>query len=386
MTTPVSKLDELSDNQASPYATVNEALRQLEGRTIRVLSRTTAAQPGSPADGDSYIIPASPTGTDWSTYAQHDIAQYIGGAWQNVIPEEGWNVWVNDADERVDFDGASWAAAAVGTASSIAMARIAGSTYSTVQDMQNAFSSVGVITGGFITDDADGTITVADGTGTIRATDSEVAELLYTDWPAESGTNVDLVDNDLNYVYAEYNAGTPRLIATITQRADFQTNVLLGTVYREGTTLHISNSKRRQITNVACAVTRRLLATEFAARESGAEISETGTRNIALTSGIFWEGLLRVVTAALDTSVADDFVYYYRDGAGSFNTVAAQTQIDNLQYDDGTGTLATLGTAKYGVHWIYFGEDNMFYVVYGIGSYSLTELKMLLPYKPSRSL
>ena len=106
------------------------------------------------------------------------------------------------------------------TASTIDGARISGSTYSTVQDMQDVFHSAGETSGGLVSDDADGTITVAAGTGLIRATNSDVAELLFTDWSAESGANVNLVDNALSYIYVEYNAGSPQVIATTTKRTD----------------------------------------------------------------------------------------------------------------------------------------------------------------------
>jgi len=111
MTTPITKLDELADQQDSPHATVNEAFRQLEGRTVKVKSKTTTAEPGSPAEGDSYVIPASATGTNWSTYTQDDIAQYIGGAWQNVTPVEGWRVWVDDEDLVSKYNGTDWVGA-----------------------------------------------------------------------------------------------------------------------------------------------------------------------------------------------------------------------------------------------------------------------------------
>lgn len=374
MVTPVLGADELTDGQGSPHATVNAALRQIEGLTIRVLSRTTSAQPGSPAEGDSYIMPASPTGAAWGSYAQHDIAVFIGGAWSNFTPKEGWNsIWVNDTDEKVDFDGASWAAAAVGAASGVSAARIAGSTYSTVQDLIDIVHSVGVTTGGGITDDTDGTITVAAGTGFIRATDSDVAQLLFTDWAAEAGANVALTDNDLSYIYIEYNAGSPQAIATTTKRTDYNTNIFLGSVYRSGTTLHITAQSHTLVVDHAAKMIRRMLEIAPFAHVSGAALSETGTRNIGISAGSFWHGLESVSTGAIDTSVADNFIYYYQDGVGGFTAVTAQTQIDNDKYDDGSGTLASLGTSKYGVHWVFIALDGDTYVVYGRGSYSLAD-------------
>jgi len=43
----------------------------------------------------------------------------------------------------------------------------------------------------------------------------------------------------------------------------------------------------------------------------------------------------------------DDVTYWYQNGAGEWTEVASQSIIDNLQYDNGTGTLATLANARY---------------------------------------
>ena len=254
-----------------------------------------------------------------------------------------------------------------------AMARIAGSTFSTIQHMQDVFHSTGITDDGGITDDTDGTITVAAGTGLIRATNSDVAEIVFTDWAAEAGANVALVDNDMNYIYVEYNAGSPQVVATITPRTDTNTNIKLGTVYRAGTTLHITDGTSIIVVDHAAKMELRLQDTMPFARVSGGILSEIGTRNIAITAGSWWEGLLPFTTPALDTSVAGTFTYYYSNGAGGFTAVASSTQINNTQYDDGSGTLATLSNNKYGIHWIYAAQDSEYYAMYGVIDGTLTE-------------
>lgn len=109
MTTPLLAITELVSAQASPEITVNEALRLIEGLTIRVLSRSTTAEPGSPADGDAYIIPAAATGTDWSTFTAGDVALFSGGAWSALTPFNGLSVTVVDENGLgVYWDGAAW--------------------------------------------------------------------------------------------------------------------------------------------------------------------------------------------------------------------------------------------------------------------------------------
>ncbi len=253
------------------------------------------------------------------------------------------------------------------------LARVAGSTYSTVQHLQDIFHSTGISSGGIITNDMDGTITVSAGTGFIRATDDSVAEIKFTDWAIESGANVSLVDNDMNYIYIEYNVGSPQVVATITKRTDQNTNILLGTVYRDGTTLHPTNGTRTAVGDHALNMISRMIDVAPFARVSGGVLSEAGSRNVAVTAGTWWEGLEKFTTTSLDTSAAGTFGYYYSDGAGGWTEITSSTQIDNTQYDDGDGTLGTLANNQYGAHWIYLGNDGDYYIVYGVGSYTLTE-------------
>lgn len=108
MTTPVLGLPEVTDGQASQGAIHNEALRELMAKTVRVLSRTTAGEPGSPADGDAYILPSGFSGASWGGSAVNRIAHFIGGVWQFYTPAEGWRVWVNDENIQVVYDGSIW--------------------------------------------------------------------------------------------------------------------------------------------------------------------------------------------------------------------------------------------------------------------------------------
>lgn len=67
----------------------------------KVLDRV-AAEPGSPADGDMYIL----TGTA----NINKIAIRDNGAWVYITPLEGFIVWVADENVPYRWDGAAWAA------------------------------------------------------------------------------------------------------------------------------------------------------------------------------------------------------------------------------------------------------------------------------------
>ena len=110
--TPVLGLPEIAEGVASQTVLHNEALRRIEARLVRALSRTTTAPPGSPAEGDSYIIPTGSPNT-WGGTADQ-VASYIGGAWSYYTPIEGVRLWVNDDDEEVVYDGAAWTASGGG--------------------------------------------------------------------------------------------------------------------------------------------------------------------------------------------------------------------------------------------------------------------------------
>ena len=249
-------------------------------------------------------------------------------------------------------------------------ATLNGAQYSTVQDLQDIFHSAGYVSGGAITDNANGTITVALGSGIIRAVNTSVDTLYFFDWIANP--SLTLTDNSLNWIYVNYNAGNPIITTSVTKPAEEQTNVMLAVVHRSGTTLHISETEKHTVGDHAGLMIQRTKDTMPYANASGARISETGTRNLAISIGKFWEGLQEFTTLAKDTSVADSFVCIHRDGAGGFTEIPATTQIDNLLYDDGTGTLATLPNNAYGVHWIYQSVTSELYAVFGQDSYTLT--------------
>lgn len=78
-----------------------------------VISKATAAQPASPADGDIYILPASPTGAQWAGFDEDDLVIFMGGTWYAFAPSEG--VVVNfDGSQEQWTSGGGWDALAGG--------------------------------------------------------------------------------------------------------------------------------------------------------------------------------------------------------------------------------------------------------------------------------
>lgn len=108
--------------QAQKHVTVNESFRRLDALTqLTVLSRTVAAEPGAPAEGDAYILPASPTGTDWGNFSANNIAAFQDGAWIEIASITGLRAWIGDESALAAFNGAGWGVVTGGGAAETAL-------------------------------------------------------------------------------------------------------------------------------------------------------------------------------------------------------------------------------------------------------------------------
>ena len=246
-----------------------------------------------------------------------------------------------------------------------------------VEEFHSNILSAGTLCIDLITDGGDGTITVSSGSGFIRAIDLDSAPLLSFEWASSSSIAIN--DDVLTYVYLDYNGGSP-IIKTTTDRNDISDNceVCIGHAYKESGSLTIhTRTGGLNTCDITRRIDRRIKDLRNFERSSGMVTSESGVRNITITAGEGWRGLDRFTTLAQNTSGSGDtFTYWYRDGGGGWTKVIDQTQIDNTQYDDGSGTLQTLNTNKYGVHWVFLCNDGHIDIVYGQGDYKLAEAQI----------
>lgn len=82
-------------------------LRKLSALTVPIVKSRVTTLPGSPTDGDIYIVPhAAGSHPD-------EIAIRDDGAWVYLMPGEGWKAYVLDSNENVQFDGSVWSALTV---------------------------------------------------------------------------------------------------------------------------------------------------------------------------------------------------------------------------------------------------------------------------------
>jgi len=107
------KLSYLMPSQAQKHVTVNESLLRLDALVqAAAVSRSIAAQPGGPADGALYILPAGKSGAAWDSFADGALAYYRDGAWEQLSPRAGWRAWVADEALLLAHDGAAWVSVA----------------------------------------------------------------------------------------------------------------------------------------------------------------------------------------------------------------------------------------------------------------------------------
>lgn len=101
-------ITELAASQVDRSVTINEAIALLEaGATfyaaVQVLLNTP---PGSPAEGDLYIVGTAGTGA-WSG-KNNNVTVYYNAAWLFMAPIEGMFAWDQTANLLKRYDGSSW--------------------------------------------------------------------------------------------------------------------------------------------------------------------------------------------------------------------------------------------------------------------------------------
>jgi|GEM_PF-1822816 hypothetical protein len=91
------------------------AFDQLVQGTVKAVNQNTP--PGSPANGDAYIVGSAPTGAwaghagkiaVWSTEIATTDTDTKVPAWEFYTPREGWLVYVEQDDALMLYNGTAW--------------------------------------------------------------------------------------------------------------------------------------------------------------------------------------------------------------------------------------------------------------------------------------
>lgn len=187
-----------------------------------------------------------------------------------------------------------------------------------------------------------------------------------------------LADNVTSYIVADYNAGSPILRVTTDVNEITESSVVpIFTVFRSGAVLHTLDwdTLGRGLAN---KLHQSIVKTDRYRRGSGLAISESGTRNIDVTSGVIWVGANKVLITSI-ASLTDNIYYFLRTGASAWTTTSV-TQYNNTQFWNGT-TNATLTNGRYAVNWLFRGVESQkhLYMVIGEGDYTLAQAQASQP-------
>jgi hypothetical protein len=107
LSSPNLALQYIDVNEAQREVSHNSAIRALDALVqLAALDRDLASPPGSPSDGQRWIVAASPTGA-WAGHAKH-IAAWQDGAWRFYAPQVGWFVFVADEGAMLAWNGTNW--------------------------------------------------------------------------------------------------------------------------------------------------------------------------------------------------------------------------------------------------------------------------------------
>lgn len=251
------------------------------------------------------------------------------------------------------------------SAGSISLAKLGSPEYYTLQHFANLSLSAGQSSGGVITDSGTARVNVSSGTGFIKALDNNTATNYFIMWP--SSTAIPIASNSIEYIGVSYNAGTPIVSTKATSSWDYDTEFPLGVVINEGGVLYISSTPWVTADNMTNVI-ERFDSDAVVSRDNrvgGLVLSNTGTRNVAVTAGTILARMSELSVSAIDTSASSTFDAYYRDGASGWTKQSAQTQWNNTNYDDGDGTLGSITALSYSSRWFYLMADGKLAMLYG---------------------
>lgn len=223
--------------------------------------------------------------------------------------------------------------------------------------------------------DADGVnISITEGEALLRSDSTWDGDKRLYYKTITATTSLAVFDNDINYIYAYWNSGTP--IYGTTQDRDILNNsnyIPVARVYMSSGNIEYQMSYQYLGRSSAIRNFDRVMRIRGSAgieKESGLAISETATRVINLTSGYAWFGMSRKSIDALVQNATNTHIWYHSSGNW---TSSATTTYNNTYYDNGTDIVA-LTTNRYAVNWIYRNlQTAEIDIVMGTGDYKLAQ-------------
>ena len=219
-------------------------------------------------------------------------------------------------------------------------------------------STMGVFSGGTLSDVGTLTLAVSAGYGYYS-----VADVIYRyDW---NNTSINIPANTTNYVYFN-SSNILSLSATLPTTSD---NILLGRVRAKTSTLEFldkSPISADHYSNRASKLFRKGLGTLYS---SGSIVTENATPlHINISSGDFFLGTNEFFPSG---GTNKTFSTYTTNGSGGY-IISSSNTIDNTKYDS-AGTLTNMTSGYYAKHSLYVvgdGNDEKYLLVYAQNQYA----------------
>lgn len=284
------------------------------------------------------------------------------------------------AGQEIAWDGSAWVNlgtdnAVVGPASAVDenIAIYNGVTGKIIKDGGKKIADLYNLSSGpvvlpTIVQEVDGTLTIgADGIVNFYTLADATTNIVRLS--CDTGDTLTLVDGSINYVYVDYNGGSPIYTSTL-DRNEYLSDarkVPMFRVYRDGTTLHVSNYDLYGVGLSDKQLLKDIIINNFQ-RESGLILSTAVTRISTISAGRAWFGVQPYDLAVnLAGTTGELYEYYLVSGVW---TKALVTSYDATYYSDGTDR-QTLNSSKYVAKYFFRGveDDNEAYYIHG-GEYS----------------
>ena len=224
----------------------------------------------------------------------------------------------------------------------------------TLQDLLNHTLSSSLISGGEVTVNVDGTISVAQSEWLLRIADTPSSECRIYKIPAQE--NITVPDLAVSYLVADYNSGSPTYsiesdITTIQCRS----KCVQGVFFRRGVNVDYL-SIGQTVTDFPSLYAVKQANTAWLERATGLLITSNSALEIDISSGIVYNGVTRYGVVALTMDTDNSAEWWWNNGSWQVDT---RTAIDNTQYNDfGTGKVTLANTNRYSSHFVYAVVNN----------------------------
>jgi len=226
---------------------------------------------------------------------------------------------------------------------------------STLQKLFDYSFSSGQISGCELTDNGDGTIAVSAGEWKLRDQDEPFADCRVYKVNGNASLTPEI---GTSYLAVDVNGGDPVwLILTDITGIPCTSTCLQAVLYRDGVDvkwIYLGD----YITDFMARYAKSKAVTNWLEYGSGIMVGNPASLRFSVTAGVLYQGTIALSTPAFDSNGADRIIAYYRNGSGGWAKTGGQTDLDNLRYDTGTGTLVNVAAGRYTNFWIYVLVDN----------------------------